>query len=220
MRPVSDRYSTRGPETEAEPGSRGRVLRNLLGIRSAREMARRESEVLLAATQRVIDETRLDQQFRADDIRRMHRLWLGEIYQWAGEYRQVNISKGSFMFAAADRVPHLMREFEQGSLREFTPCRYTAISEQAHALAVVHAELVLIHPFREGNGRCARLLAMLMGLQAGLPALDFGGISGKTKSRYIEAIHAAMGHDYVPMATIFHGVITRTLKSQARIFSE
>ena len=41
--------------------------------------------------------------------------------------------------------------------------------------AAVHAEPILIHPFREGNGRCARLLATLMGLQAGLPALDFGG---------------------------------------------
>jgi len=216
----SDRYNARGPEAEAEPGSRGRVLRNLLGIRSAREMARCESEALLATTQRVIDETRLDQQFCANDIRRMHRLWLGEIYQWAGEDRQVNISKGGFMFAAADRVPPLMREFEQGSLREYTPCRYMAIAEQAHALAVVHAELVLIHPFREGNGRCARLLAMLMGLQAGLPALDFGGIRGKTKSRYIAAIHAAMGRDYAPMAAIFRAVIARTLRSQARTFSE
>ena len=30
----------------------------------------------------------------------MHRLWLGEIYVWAGEYRQVNMGKGDFMFAA------------------------------------------------------------------------------------------------------------------------
>lgn len=41
-------------------------------------------------------------------------------------------------------------------------------------MAVVHAELMLIHPFRDGNGRCGRR-ATLMGLQAGLPILDFGG---------------------------------------------
>ena len=84
---------------------------------------------------------------------------------------------------------------------------------KARALAVVHAELVLIHPFREGNGRCTRLLAMLMGLQAGLPALDFGGIRGKTKQRYIEAVHAALGRDYDPMTSIFRGVIARSLRT-------
>jgi cell filamentation protein len=50
----------------------------------------------------MIDETRVDQRFTAADIRRMHRLWLGEIYVWAGEYRQVNMAKGEFMFAAAN----------------------------------------------------------------------------------------------------------------------
>lgn len=209
------RYRAEGPEAEYEPGSRGRVLRNRLGIRSVREMARRESEALVAATQRAIDETRVDQRFTAAGIRRLHRLWLGEIYVWAGEYRQVNLGKDDFMFAAAGQVPRLMHELERGSLRELTPCRFAGVEEQARALAVVHAELILIHPFREGNGRCARLLATLMALQAGLPALDFGGIRGETKRRYILAVHAALGRDYLPMTAIFRAVIARTLRAQA-----
>ena len=107
-----------------------------------------------------------------------------------------------------------MRELERGALREFTPCRFVEAEDQARALATVHAELILIHPFREGNGRCARLLATLMGLQAGLPVLDFGGIRGETKRRYIAAVHAALGHDHRPMAEIFRGVIARTLRAQ------
>lgn len=209
------RYRAEGPEAECEPGSRGRVLRNRLGIRSVREMAQRESEALIGATQRLIDDTRVDQQFTAADVRRMHRLWLGEIYVWAGEYRQVNMGKGDFMFAAAGQVPRLMHELEGAAMREFTPCGFAGVEGQAHALAVVHAELILIHPFREGNGRCSRLLATLMGLQAGLPALDFGGIRGKTKQRYITAVHAALSRDYQPMAGIFRGVIARTLRAQA-----
>ena len=209
-----DRYSAQGVEAEFEPGSRGRVLRNLQGVRSVREMARLESERLLAATQRLIDETEVEQRFRAEDIRRMHRLWLGELYAWAGEYRQVNIGKDGFMFAAAHLVPGLMQELERGPLRDYTPCRFAAAEEQAHALAVVHAELILIHPFREGNGRCARLLATLMGLQAGLPVLNFGGIRGEEKKRYIGAVHAAVGRDYTPMTTVFQRVITRTLRTQ------
>jgi hypothetical protein len=76
----------------------------------------------------------------------MHRLWLGEIYVWAGQYRQVNVSKGGFMFAAAAQVPTLMNQFERGPLSEYTPCRFGERDERAAALAVVHAELILIHP--------------------------------------------------------------------------
>ena len=86
---------------------------------------------------------------------------------------------------------------------------------QATALAIVHAELILIHPFRDGNGRGARLLAMLMALQAGLPALDFGGIQGAKKRDYISAVQAAMSRDYAPMIKVFERVIARTLKSTA-----
>jgi cell filamentation protein len=210
------RYKARGVEAAFEPGSRGRVLRNLAGIRSVRDMARQESEVLLATTERLIDETAVEQRFTAEDICRMHRIWLGDIYPWAGEYRQVNMEKDEFPFAAANQVPRLMREFERGPLRQFTPCRFENADEQAQALGVVHAELVLIHPFREGNGRCARLLATLMALQAKLPALDFGGIRGKEKRRYIAAIQTAMGRDYAPITGIFRAVIARTLRSQAR----
>ena len=39
--------------------------------------------------------------FTATDVCKIHRTWLGPIYSWAGEYRQVNISKEDFPFAAA-----------------------------------------------------------------------------------------------------------------------
>jgi cell filamentation protein len=101
-------------------------------------------------------------------------------------------------------------------LRQFTPCRFADAEDQARALAVVHAELILIHPFREGNGRCARLLAMLMGLQAGLPALDFGGVRGLEKRRYIAAVQAGLDRNYEPMTGVFRRIIARTLRSQVR----
>ena len=207
------RYDAQGIEAGFEPGSRRRVLRNLLGIRSAREMQRAESAALLDATNQLIDETTEAQRFTASRVRNIHKRWLGEIYSWAGEYRSVNITKGDFMFAAMAQVPHLMREFNRGPLRNYTPCLFDAVQEQEEALAVVHAELILIHPFREGNGRCARVLATLMALQAGLPPLDFSDIEGKEKRRYIAAIHAAMGRNYAPMKEVFRRVIDRSLRT-------
>lgn len=214
---MSDRYGAHGVESQFEPGSRGRVLRNLQGIKSVREMSWIESDSLLEATQHMIDVTQTDQCFSADDIRNMHKIWLGNIYGWAGEHRQVNIAKGDFMFAAAAQIPRLMQAFAKGPLTTFTPCRFAGIEKQSHALAVVHTELILIHPFREGNGRCARLLAVLMGLQAGLPVLDFGGIRGDEKRRYIGAVHAGLDQNYAPMTLIFRRVIERTVRLQASV---
>ena len=114
-----------------------------------------------------------------------------------------------------EELERLMGELERGPLTAFTPCGLTDHREQAKALAVVHAELTLIHPFRDGNGRSSRMLATLMALQAGLPPLDFSGIHGKEKQRYIAAIHKALERDYEPMTEVFGRVIARTLRADS-----
>lgn len=125
----------------------------------------------------------------------------------------MNISKGSFTFAMASQIGKLLQQFEDGPLKKFTPCRFSDKDTLVHALAVVHTELVLIHPFREGNGRVARMLAVLMGLQAGLPPLDFTGIRGKKKLEYFTAVQAGMDYNYQPMEQVFRAVIARTLRA-------
>jgi len=197
-------------EAQFEPGSRGRVLRNLLGIKSKREMDQVEAQEQLRTLEelvRIYDQTH---RFTAADVRRIHKIWLGSIYAWAGNYRQVNLSKGDFPFAAANQIPRLMIEFEKGPLRAYTPCRFTEMNEIARTIAVVHTELLLIHPFREGNGRVARLLAVLMALQAGLPPLDFGNIKGRKRQEYFRAVQAGLDRDYKPMEKVFSTVIRRT----------
>jgi len=79
------------------------------------------------------------------------------------------------------------------------------------ALAQVHVELVLIHPFREGNGRIARALSILMALQAGLPLLDFSLIAGRRKKDYFKAIQAGLDRNYDWMERIFAEIIDRSL---------
>lgn len=156
--------------------------------------------------------------FTATDVRRIHKVWLGPVYPWAGNYRQVNISKDDFPFAAAREIPRLMSELERDHLRKFTPCRFASPDEVARALAVVHVELMLIHPFREGNGRVGRLLSILMALQAGLPPLDFRGIKGRRRQEYFVAVRAGLERSYEPMERIFGGVIRRTFRARGRQF--
>ena len=207
---VTSRYEAVGPEAEFEPGSRGRVLRNLLGIKLVCDMNLAESQALEIVQDLALDRFEADHRFTAQDICELHALWLDEVYPWAGQYRSVDIGKGGFQFAHARFISRLMAELEKGALRIHTPCRPTEEAKLALALAEVHAELILIHPFREGNGRLARLLAMLMALQAGMPPLDFSPMQGRGKRVYIGAIHAAMGRDYRPLAAVFEKIIWRS----------
>ena len=207
------RYNTSGlVEDRFEPGSRGRVLQNKQGITGKRAMDELEAREQLRALNTFLDLYDREHRFTAADICSMHQAWLGNIYEWAGKYRQVNISKGEFTFAMARQVPVLMEKLEQGPLREFTPCLSSAQEEVVHAVAIVHTELVLIHPFREGNGRLARMLAVLMGLQAGLPPFDFSIIKGKVRQDYFAAVQAGLDYNYAPMGNIFRAVLRRTLQ--------
>jgi len=207
----TDRYDTSGlPEDQYEPGSEGMVLRNLPGITTRQEMEIAETAALWRAQEQLLEEVEQDQSFTAQDIRDIHRLWLGSIYPWAGEYRQVNISKGGFTFAMAHTIPVLMEALEKEQLRRYTPCRFTSRENITQALAEVHVELMLIHPFREGNGRLGRLLATLMALQSGLPLLDFSDMAGARKKEYFAAVQAGLDRDYRPMTRLFSDVIERS----------
>ena len=113
------------------------------------------------------------QVIQVSDIKVWHRRWLGNIYDWAGEERSVNMSKSGFQFAAAAQVSRLLQEFEQQYLNKFTPCTEFSESQLIEAIAVTHIEFILVHPFREGNGRLSRLLADVMAVQAGFQPLDY-----------------------------------------------
>ena len=138
-------------EAQFEPGSGGRVLRNVLGITRKREMDQIEARELRRASEEGIRIYHQDHRFTEVDIRRIHQIWLGPVYSWAGQYRNVNLAKAEFLFAAAGEVPRLMAEFEKDSLHQFTPCRFPSRADIVKAIALVHTELMLIHPFRAGG---------------------------------------------------------------------
>lgn len=207
------RYNTSGSaEGEFEPGSNNRVLKNLLGIKKKRDMDRLEGQCLEQTQTELFNVYDANHQFNATDICEIHSAWLKTIYSWAGKYRSVNIGKGGFMFTAAIQIPKLMADFEKHELKKFTPCQFDTINEVAAALATVHTEFILIHPFREGNGRLGRLLTILMASQSGLPPLNFDQIKGKKCQEYFAAVRAGLERNYKSMEKIFHDVILRSIK--------
>lgn len=170
-----------------------------------------ETRALQSAMDRFNRQFDADHRFTADDICGMHRVWLEGFYEWVGEYRSVNVSKDGFPFAAAGRIPALMSDFQRNVLARRTPCRFSDREQVLEALAEVQVELLLIHPFRDGNGRIARALATLMAAQAGLPQFDFTPVTGKRRTQYFAAVQAGMDRNYRPMAEIFATLIERSL---------
>jgi len=91
-------------EAQFEPGSQNSVLKNLLGIKKKKEMDALEAEEQLRTLTELVKEYDLKHRFTAKDICAIHKAWIGDIYSWAGEYRNLNISKDGFSFATAKHI--------------------------------------------------------------------------------------------------------------------
>ena len=208
-----------GPETLFQPGSRGGVLVNLKGITSKRAMDIAEYETLVSAQTQYYRQLTSKTRFTAKLLCEMHRDWLGELYAWAGQYRTVNLEKGGFVWPPASMVSVNMVGLDRDILSVQTPCRPVPVEKVAQAMARVHAEFLLVHPFREGNGRLARWLADLMATQAGFPVPDYA-LSGRgsllRKERYLGAVRQGYRRDYEPLAVFFVEAIRRAGGSTPR----
>jgi cell filamentation protein len=132
-------------------------------------------------------------------------------------YRTAGGEQGVMQPGSHGRVLHnllgITRKREMDiALKRFTPCWPGTATDISHALAVVHAELLLIHPFREGNGRLARWLADLMAAQAGLylPKYQFTGRGAQaSRAEYLEAVQRGYAGDYRALETFFARALER-----------
>jgi len=199
---MNNRYDATGNQATWQPGSDGRVLQNLLGITSPDEMNDVELDLLEQLYRFIFTDEFPDRRLTVADLKHWHFQWLGNVYSWAGENRSLNLAKDGFQFAAAAQIHRLLDEFQQACLDCYTPAHGLEDAALAEALAITHVELILIHPFRDGNGRLARLLADVMAVQAGRGLLDYSGWD-REKESYFTAIQQGMARRYEPMAALF-----------------
>jgi cell filamentation protein len=147
----------------------------------------------------------------------MHHDWLCGIYSWAGKYRTVEMTKGGFRWPPAYLVSQNMTVFERSLLRDCTPCTPASISLVTERVARVHADFLLIHPFRDGNGRLARWLADLMIAQAALPYPKYGfeGAGGMAvRRKYLDAVKSGYARNYEPLRAFFAEAIERRFRDE------
>ena len=180
------------------PDDQAEILPNILKLTSKDEIALAEFDGFLKAE--IILSGRLTgkTKFNLKYILEIHRLALENLYSFAGKLREVNISKGGFPFPAAKYLGQSMISFEDELLSKL-PNKYISKEELIKSIAIIHGELLFIHPFREGNGRTARILANLMARKQGYDALLFEKINKSNFSIYVTAIQKSAEKDYVPM---------------------
>lgn len=204
------KYEVGGPQGHYQPGSDDRVLENKLGIIEPVDMDEAELVLLQKLYEDVLLTNLPQASITVADVKAWHFRWLGNVYEWAGQERSVNMAKGDIQFAAAAQIPRLLVKFEEEFLGHYTPCSNFNIEQIIEAIAIVHIEFILIHPFRDGNGRLSRLLSDVMAVQAGLQPLDYSSWD-QNKDAYFSAISRGMGKDYETMKDWVNRAVTSAL---------
>lgn len=121
-------------------------------------------------------------------LRRLHREMFGQSWRWAGQYRGSDKSIGADWRQIRLQVPALLGDITYQVDHRVEPVDQIAIR--------FHHRLVSIHPFPNGNGRHARLIADVLIEQLGAPRFSWGGSSSlveasSLRQRYIAALQMA-----------------------------
>lgn len=130
------------------------VLKNKHGIIDQVGLDKLESEYV---SLRLVElaEKPLTLPFTVETVKYIHKILFGDIYQWAGEFRRIDISKGNSRFANINFIESYLTNvlidlandgfLENSNKKDF-----------AEKAAYYMGEINAIHPFREGNGRTQR----------------------------------------------------------------
>ena len=127
------------------------ILVNKFHIVDKDELKNKEREL---TSKKYADINSMD--FSSNGFLNLHKKIFGDIYNWSGEIRNVNISNGNVSFAPQNFLSNgLDAEFENIKLSIKNKDKFT--DEQFINKAASHfGELIFIHPFRDGNGRTTR----------------------------------------------------------------
>lgn len=123
------------------------VLENKLGITDSSELAREEEKISKTKALELFETGLLDT-FSVgtfDGLAKIHKYLFEDIYEFAGEVREVNIAKGGFRFAS---IMYLDSALE--NIDKMPQTTFDEIIEK-------YVEMNVAHPFREGNGRSTRI---------------------------------------------------------------
>jgi cell filamentation protein len=175
------------------------ILKNKLGITEEKAFEEAEREITKISAHDVhVSEPPYNLKY----IQNIHATLFSELYDWAGQTRNIDISKGGTKFCIASRItPEIEKLFKR--LADENYLQNLSHSEFVKKLAEYYTEFNMIHPFREGNGRVQRLFFEHLAAYNDY-ALDWSSIS---ENEWIQANIDGVYVKYEPLADIFERVL-------------
>jgi cell filamentation protein len=176
------------------------TLKNRLGYTNRDKLDRAERRVV--AERSLVGVPRGS--FDLNHLRAIHRHLFQDIYDWAGELRTVEISKGRQQFQFRKFIVTGMADVHGRLVRSrfLKGLTSTTFAEEA---AVIIGDINYIHPFREGNGRTQMQYLKQLAAGAGHP-IDLARIDGAS---WIAASKASHATDYARMAAVIAEALGR-----------
>lgn len=195
----ADRYRAEA-DPYCYPGSD--VLRNKAGLRAAEALELFEGAMTFARSEEALPSGRLS----ATHYRAVHHHLFRDVYDWAGRYRTVRLSKSTSTFCYPENIDaEMLRLF--GWLKAQRFLRETDARAFARQAAHFLAELNAIHPFREGNGRTQLTFLALVAHRAGHP-LDLARL--EPLSTLDAMIHSFKGNEQ-PLVALIEALIVQPI---------
>lgn len=157
------------------------VLKNKLNIRDNKLLKTAEEEITLIKQMELLKNP-IKGNFSKAHLMNIHKFIFEDIYLFAGKIRREQISKADTLFYPPNLID---RELDKvfAKIKEKNMLKETDREKVFDNLAYVMAELNIIHPFREGNGRSIREFIRLMAKRMGYD-LNWGNID---KEELLEA---------------------------------
>jgi Fic-DOC domain mobile mystery protein B len=187
--------STSDGNTPLSPEELANLIPNLA---TKEELNEWERENILRAREWAVGDRTAAPDLASDDyVRKLHAKMFDQTWKWAGEYRHSEKNIGIPFHEIRERLMALFGDVRYWIEKNTYPPDEIAVR--------FHHRLVLIHPFPNGNGRHARLIADVIAMKLGRPAFTWGsanlGKEGEARTRYLEEIRAADNGDIQPLLT-------------------
>ncbi len=131
------------------------ILKNKLGIKNEKLLKEYETRIV-AFKIATISTAKLPKDYTPERLKFIHKYLFGDIFYFAGEYRQENITKGNFRFSEYEYIEeNIQKIFDDIKIDDMKKMSFAQFVEK---ISYIMTELNVLHPFREGNGRTIREL--------------------------------------------------------------
>ena len=176
------------------------VITNKLGITDSPTLAREEERISKKSATRLFEQNLLNNMSSGTwtTLQDIHKVLFQDIYDFAGELRTVNISKGNFRFVPVMYLSEAVKTIESMPQNSFDE------------IVEKYVEMNVAHPFREGNGRSMRLwLDHMLGAEL-QKTIDWSQID---KEKYLSAMERSPVND-LEIKTVLAKALTSDINNR------